>query len=88
MAEISLNKRKIDEAVKVATMSVAQNVGALSPVEAMVAFAQVVGRVIAAQEGTSILHRDMIKLAMEQIEATVKASYVAKGSQAGALDGH
>jgi hypothetical protein len=87
MAEITLNKRKIQDAVRVATHAVAQEVGALSPAEALIAFAEVVGRVIAAQEGTAVLHRDMIKLAMEHIETTVRAGYVSKGKQAGALDG-
>lgn len=87
MAEIQLNKNKIDGAVKVATMAVAQEIPSLSPVEALVAFSQVVGRVIGAQEGTAILHQDMMKLAFQQIEATVRASYAARGSNSEALNG-
>ena len=88
MAEITLSKDKIDAAVRTATISVAQQVGALSPVEALVAFSEVVGRVIAAQHGSAVLHRDMIRLAMDRIETTVKAAYVSQGMQAEALNGH
>lgn len=87
MAELTLNKNKIDAAVKTATISVAQQVNGLTPIEALIAFSEVVGRIIAAQEGTTLLHRDMIKLAMQHIETTVKAAYISQGKQSEALNG-
>lgn len=86
MAELTLNKRKIDDAVKVATMSVAQQVGALSPAEALIAFSEVVGRVIVAQQGTPILHQDMKRLAFQRIEDTIRAGYIASGKSGDGLD--
>ena len=87
MAELTLNKGRIDAAVKTATIAVAQQVGGLSPLEAMYAFSEVVGRIIAAQQGTNILHRDMIRLAAGHIETTVKAAYVSQGKSSEAING-
>lgn len=79
MAEIKLNQNRIHAVVSIATRAVAEHVKGVESIEALIGFAEVTGRVIAAQEGTPLLHNDMLKLAIEHMTKTVRASYSADG---------
>ena len=75
MSKVSVDKRKVDAVVEVATKSVAYQVSGLHALEAIIGFAEVTGRAIAAQKGTSILHQELMRVAVQHIENTIRASY-------------
>lgn len=83
--ELTLNKKRIDEVVRLTTGIVAQEISGIHPAEALFGFAEVVGRVIAAQEGSYNVHNDLINHAVRHIKDTVKASYSAKGQNPGGI---
>lgn len=73
--EITLNKARVEGLVKVCAIVIAQEFKDASPIEILIALSQMTGRLITAQEGTTILHNDLIKLAKEQIRDAVIAGY-------------
>ena len=77
--EISINQARVRGVVHLATHIVAQEIRDLHPVEALLGFAEATGRVIAAQEGTEVMHKEMIKIATDHIVDTVRASYSSQG---------
>lgn len=73
--EITLNKARIEGLVKTCAIVIAQEFRDASPIEILVALSQMTGRLIVAQEGTNILHNDLMKLAKDQLRASVIAGY-------------
>jgi hypothetical protein len=86
MSSITIDKRRVQAVVEVATKATAYEIPGLHPLEALYGFAEVLGRVIAAQEGTPILHKDMMRIAEEHIRVTIKAAYSSKGKNPAAVD--
>jgi hypothetical protein len=84
--KIEINRNRVKAVVQVATHATASNVRELHPLEAIIGFAEVVGRAIAAQDVTTLGHQELIKIACQHIEATVKAAYVSKGMSASAIE--
>jgi hypothetical protein len=76
---IEVNKERVWGVVEVATKAVAYNIRELHPLEAIIGFAEVVGRAIAAQDVSGVGHEELMKIAREHIERTVRASYQSKG---------
>jgi hypothetical protein len=77
--EMNLNKARIEGLVKVCAIVIAQEFKDAHPLEILVALSQMIGRLIAAQEGTIILHNDLVKLAKDQIRQTIIAGYNHQG---------
>lgn len=83
--EINLNKARVEGMVKVCALVIAQEFRDASPFEILIALSQMTGRLIAAQEGTTVLHNDLMKLAHSQIYEAVKAGYQNKSRYTGEL---
>lgn len=83
--EINLNKARVEGLVKVCAVVIAQEFRDASSIEILIALSQMLGRLIAAQEGTTLLHNDLMKLANTQIHDTVKAGYANQGRYSGEL---
>lgn len=85
MSQIEINRNKLDAAVSIAVQSVA-SVGRMHPLEAIIAFAEAAGRTIAAQNGTFVVHKELLRVATEHMESTVKAAYSSGGKDPNALN--
>lgn len=83
--KIAINKAKVDGLVKVCSLVIAREFRDASALEVLIAMSQLVGRLIAVQEGTPVLHNDMVRLAHSQIFDTVKAGYAHKGRDSGGI---
>jgi len=83
--EISIDRARVRKVVEVAVKATAQEVRGLHPVEAIIGFAEILGRAIATQEVTETAHQELIKIACNHVIDTVKASYIAKGKNASAF---
>lgn len=79
MAEITIDRNRVKGVVEIATKAAAYEVRNLNPLEAIIGFAEVTGRAIAAQNGSFKEHNELIRVATKHIVDTVKASYSAKG---------
>lgn len=79
MSEVTIDRARVRGVVEIATKAVAYEIRGLHPLEAIVGFAEVTGRAIAAQDGSFKDHNEMIRVATKHIVDTVKASYSAKG---------
>lgn len=81
MAQVLIDRRKIDEVIRTMMQPLAQiqrshNIHA---VEIIIALAESLGRVIAVQEGSFVLHNELKDVALAHLLATLKTAYVAKG---------
>lgn len=79
MNTINIDKRKVQHVVKAALEATNSQVRELHPLEAILGYAELLGRSIAAQEVTEIAHQELVKIACLHVIETVKASYDAKG---------
>lgn len=86
MATIQINRSQIDYVVKTTVQALQHNT-ALHPMEAIIGLAETLGRTIAVQEGTFVVHKEMLRVAMEHVETTVKAAYSAGGKDPRAFNG-
>lgn len=77
--QVEINRRRVEGVVHYATHIVAQEIRELHPLEAIIGFAEVTGRAIAAQDVTAVGHQELLKIAREHMERTVKAAYQSKG---------
>jgi hypothetical protein len=73
--ELNLNKARVEGMTKVCAVVLANEFRDAHPIEILVAFSQMIGRLIVAQEGTTILHNDMAMLAVKQIHEAIIAGY-------------
>lgn len=76
---IEINKQKVQRVVRVAVEATHSQVRDLHPLEAIIGYAELLGRTIAAQEGTEIVHKELITIACKHVISTVQAAYVAGG---------
>jgi hypothetical protein len=83
--EITLNKARIEGLVKSCALLIEGEFRDASSIEILVALSQMLGRLINAQEGTTLLHNDLIKLAHTQIHEAVKAGYAHQSRYSGEL---
>ncbi len=79
MSTVDIDRRRVKGVVEIATKAAAYEIRDLHPLEAIIGFAEVTGRAIAAQTGSFKDHNELIKIASKHIADTVKASYSAKG---------
>lgn len=85
MSQIQINRDRVEQIVRTAAMSLNQ-LGSLHPLEVILGLSEAVGRTIAVQEGTFLMHKEMMRVAAEHIENTVKAAYAASGKNPEALN--
>lgn len=78
--QITLDKRNVDGVVELCAATIASKFLTAHPVEVLVALAQLSGRIISAQEGSKTLTDDMVKLANQQMRATVRAIHESKNN--------
>ena len=83
MSEIHVNKDQVRRLV-VAMVHTAADTRA-HPVEVCLAFAEAVGRTIAAQDGAYDLHNELLRVTHEHMVTTVKAAYSSAGKNAGGI---
>lgn len=83
--KISIDRGRVRQVVEVAVKATAHEVRGLHPLEAIIGFAEVLGRAIATQEVTEVGHQELIKIACNHVIDTVKASYSAKGKNTDAF---
>ena len=83
---VEINRRRVEGVVHYATHIVAQEIRELHPLEAIIGFAEVTGRAIAAQDVTNVGHEELIKIATEHIRNTVRASYAARGKDSSVIN--
>lgn len=79
MNTINIDKRKVQHVVRVALEATTSRVQDVHPLEAIIGYAELLGRSIAAQETNEIAHKELIKIACMHVIDTVKAAYNAKG---------
>ena len=77
--EITLDKRRVMKVVKVTTEAASKKVKNLEAPEAIIGFAEALGRIIAAQQLDVLGHQELIKVACNHVIDTVKAAYAAQG---------
>lgn len=85
MANITIDRGRVKGVVDIATKAAAYEIRNLHPLEAIIGFAEVTGRAIAAQDASFKDHNEMIQIATKHIVDTVKASYSAKGENPGLI---
>lgn len=76
---VRISRERVKGVVEIATKAAAYEVRNLHPLEAIIGFAEVTGRAIAAQDVDNRSHNEMIQIATRHIVETVKASYTAAG---------
>lgn len=76
---IEIDRNRVQKVVRVAVEATAREVKHLHPVEAVIGFAEVLGRAIAAQDVSPIAHKEMIKVAFDHVANTITAAYLASG---------
>lgn len=79
--QITLDKAVVDGVVELCANQIASRFITAHPVEVVVALAQLAGRIISAQEGSTELTDDMVKLSNQQIRATVRAITASKNKK-------
>lgn len=77
--ELTLNKRHVQGVVEVSTNAVASAVPFATSVEVIIGLSELIGRIIVNTEGTALLHKDMIDMAINHAMTTIKTGYAAKG---------
>lgn len=82
---IEIDRNRVQKVVKVAVEATAREVKHLHPVEAVIGFAEVLGRAIAAQDVSPMAHREMIKVAFDHVANTITAAYLAAGKNPSTL---
>ena len=78
MNEVTIDRQRVQDIVKVATHSVAQQVSGAHPLEVLLAFSEATGRIIAAQEGSFNSHNELLKIAIPHVVNTVKAYHASQ----------
>ena len=87
MNELTLDKRKVQKVVKVSIEST-KKIKDLEAVEAIIGFAEALGRIIAAQDMAESGHQELIRVSCLHVIDTVKAAYEAQGFYTGNFDIH
>lgn len=85
--EITLDKRRINKVVKNSIEST-KKIKDLEAVEAIVGFAEALGRIIAAQDMPEAGHQELIRVSCLHVISTVKSAYEAQGIYAGNFEVH
>ena len=86
MPTIQINRAHIDFVIRQVIEPLRQH-PTLHPVEVVLALSEATGRVIAIQEGTHLVHNELIDTATDHIRRTVRAAYSAKGNNPEAISG-
>ena len=87
MNELTLDKRRIHKVVKVSIEST-KKVKDLEAIEAIMGFAEALGRIIAAQDMAESGHQELIRVSCLHVIDTVKAAYEAQGLYTGNFEVH
>jgi hypothetical protein len=82
--EITLDKKRIHKIVKV-TVESTKKVKDLEAIEAIIGFAEALGRIIAAQNMGEAGHQELIRVAGIHVIDTVKSAYDAAGKPSSAF---
>lgn len=85
MSEITIDRHKLNYVVKYMLNTAEHSARDLHPIEVVLALSECIGRIIAVQNGTQLLHNDMLAMAKNHMDNTVKAGYAAAGKNPEAL---
>lgn len=80
---IEVRKERVAHVVKDAGMSLVDK--HYHPVEVICGVAELLGRLIASQEGTFVVHNQLLDFAKSHLSTTVQAAYAAKGQNPEAI---
>lgn len=73
--ELTLDKRRVQKVVKVSIEAASKKVKDLEAIEAIVGFAEALGRIIAAQDMPESGHQELIRVSCLHVIDTVKYAY-------------
>jgi len=84
MAELLINRPAIDAAMRQIIQAL-RSTPNVHPMEMLFALAEVAGRTIAMQEGTWILHNEMLDVTAQHMKRTIHTAYLAEGKNPSGL---
>lgn len=73
--ELTLDKRRVHKVVQVSIEAASKKVKNLEAVEAIIGFAEALGRIIAAQDMPEAGHQELIRVSCLHVIDTVKSAY-------------